>query len=57
LVRLRVQQVNQIGVGVVHIPSLTSVQEGVSFSVAWGAVLVSPDNGSVGSGLSRVSMA
>src|SRR5208283_2253134 len=36
LVRLRVQQVNQIGVDVVHIPSLTSVQEGVSFSVAWG---------------------
>ncbi len=34
LVRLRVQQVNQIGVDVVHIPSLTSVQEGVSFSVA-----------------------
>ena len=35
-VRLRVQQVNQIGVDVVHISSLTSVQEGVSFSVAWG---------------------
>jgi hypothetical protein len=36
LVRLRVKQVNQIGVDIVHIPSLTSVQEGVSFSVARG---------------------
>src|SRR5208337_3584603 len=36
LVRLRVKQVNQIGVAVVHIPSLTSVQEGVSFSVVKG---------------------
>jgi hypothetical protein len=36
LVRLRVKQVNQIGVDVVHIPSLTSVQEGVSFSVVKG---------------------
>ena len=25
-----------MGVDVVNIPSLTSVQEGVSFSVAWG---------------------
>ncbi len=33
---LRVKQVNQIGVDVVHIPSLTSVQEGVSFSVVKG---------------------
>src|SRR5208337_4685572 len=36
LARLRVKQVNQIGVDVVHIPSLTSVQEGVSLSVVKG---------------------
>ena len=34
LVRLRVKQVNKIGVDVVHIPFLTSVQEGVCFGLA-----------------------
>ena len=35
-VRLHVMQVDQIGVGFVHSPSLSVVQEGVSFSVARG---------------------
>ena len=36
LVRLHVMQVDQIGVDLVHRPSLSSVQEGGSFSVARG---------------------